>query len=210
MLGCTPRAAGLSGLAICCNGAVTWDLTRFSIVRHTPLSAEVLSVLVSTPQAALPEVCFAFVRGTDLVCESRYRALARVVDHGEKALRRAVLGEALDLSSEPAMKLIIRHPQLSPRDVLRSFGRLGLSGFEASHSGGPFLEVAAAGVTKASALASLCAELGINAGDVVAFGDAQNDLPMLAWPAAAPQSRMRILTCLPPRTWSPRRTMPTE
>ena len=43
----------------------------------------------------------------------------------------------------------------------------------------------AAGVNKASALAELCEELGIDAGDVIAFGDHLNDLPMLAWAGRA-------------------------
>jgi hydroxymethylpyrimidine pyrophosphatase-like HAD family hydrolase len=36
-------------------------------------------------------------------------------------------------------------------------------------------------VTKARALASLAAELGVAAEDVVAFGDMPNDLEMLSW-----------------------------
>ena len=36
-------------------------------------------------------------------------------------------------------------------------------------------------MTKASTLALVCAELGVDAADVVAFGDMPNDLPMLAW-----------------------------
>jgi hydroxymethylpyrimidine pyrophosphatase-like HAD family hydrolase len=48
-------------------------------------------------------------------------------------------------------------------------------------SGGPFVEVMAAGVTKALALAELCAERGIAASEVVAVGDHTNDLPMLRW-----------------------------
>jgi hydroxymethylpyrimidine pyrophosphatase-like HAD family hydrolase len=43
------------------------------------------------------------------------------------------------------------------------------------------LEVSALGVGKASALAELAAEHGIDAGEVVAFGDMPNDLDMLAW-----------------------------
>ena len=41
------------------------------------------------------------------------------------------------------------------------------------------LEISAAGVTKASTLALLCDRLGVDAADVVAFGDMPNDLPML-------------------------------
>ena len=43
------------------------------------------------------------------------------------------------------------------------------------------LEISAAGVTKATTLALLAADLGVDAADVVAFGDMPNDLPMLAW-----------------------------
>ena len=39
----------------------------------------------------------------------------------------------------------------------------------------------APGVSKASALADLCAERGIHRADVIAFGDMPNDLPMLSW-----------------------------
>ena len=41
--------------------------------------------------------------------------------------------------------------------------------------------MSALGVGKASALAELAAEHGIDAADVVAFGDMPNDLDMLAW-----------------------------
>ncbi len=42
-------------------------------------------------------------------------------------------------------------------------------------------EMSAPGVTKAAVLADWCADWGISAGDVVAFGDMPNDLPMLTW-----------------------------
>jgi len=36
-------------------------------------------------------------------------------------------------------------------------------------------------VSKAAALAEVCAELGVGPKEVVAFGDYPNDLPMLEW-----------------------------
>ena len=52
----------------------------------------------------------------------------------------------------------------------------------ASYSGAEALaEINAAGVTKAAALTEWCAERGIDAADVWAFGDMPNDLAMLAW-----------------------------
>ena len=43
------------------------------------------------------------------------------------------------------------------------------------------LEISAPGVTKASTLAQVSADLGVDAADVIAFGDMPNDLPMLTW-----------------------------
>ena len=63
-------------------------------------------------------------------------------------------------------------------DTLRA---LGLGGFEATLSGAPFVEVMAEGVTKATGLARLCEHLGVSRTDVVAFGDALNDVEMLRW-----------------------------
>jgi hydroxymethylpyrimidine pyrophosphatase-like HAD family hydrolase len=50
-----------------------------------------------------------------------------------------------------------------------------------THSGAPFVELSASGVTKAWALEAFCTDLGIRADEVVAFGDAPNDVPMLRW-----------------------------
>ncbi len=50
-----------------------------------------------------------------------------------------------------------------------------------THSGVGLVEISAAGVDKASALAWLCASDGIAPGEVIAFGDMPNDLPMLRW-----------------------------
>jgi hydroxymethylpyrimidine pyrophosphatase-like HAD family hydrolase len=45
--------------------------------------------------------------------------------------------------------------------------------------------MSAAGVTKASTLALLTAELGVERDDVVAFGDMPNDVAMLEWAGTA-------------------------
>jgi hydroxymethylpyrimidine pyrophosphatase-like HAD family hydrolase len=66
-------------------------------------------------------------------------------------------------------------------DLLPLAHRLAGEAAVVTHSGAPFVEIAASGITKARALADLCADLGIVPGDVIAFGDMPNDLPMLSW-----------------------------
>jgi Cof subfamily protein (haloacid dehalogenase superfamily) len=175
------QAAGVSGLAICSNGAVVYDLDQSAIVRHTALDTATAARLVRALRAAVPEVCFAFVRGERFACDQAYYDLSEARDQADGYLDLAVLGEALALCDEAPTKLIARHASLSADDLLTAVHALGLDGFEATHSGAPFVEVAAAGITKAHALEALSTDLGISAADVVAFGDAPNDLPMLRW-----------------------------
>ena len=47
------------------------------------------------------------------------------------------------------------------------------------------VEISASGVSKATGLARLAEERGIDPGRAVAFGDMPNDLPMLAWAGRA-------------------------
>jgi phosphoserine phosphatase len=53
---------------------------------------------------------------------------------------------------------------------------------EVTHSAsGGLAEIGPLGVTKGSSLVEWCTERGISPGDVWAFGDMPNDLPMLTW-----------------------------
>jgi hydroxymethylpyrimidine pyrophosphatase-like HAD family hydrolase len=64
-------------------------------------------------------------------------------------------------------------------EVIRS---LNLTDVESTHSGGAgIVELSAASITKARALADFCQSHGALAEDVVAFGDMPNDIPMLRW-----------------------------
>ena len=167
-------AAGVSGLAICCNGALVYDLDRDAIVRHTTLAVDAVRQLVQPLREQLPGVCFSFRRESVYACEPDYLRIGRVGDD-------ALIADALALCEEPTLKLNVGHPSLGVEELLARVRGLGLDGFEATHSGAPFVEVAAAGVTKAWALESLAASLGIEPEEVIAFGDAPNDLAMLRW-----------------------------
>jgi hydroxymethylpyrimidine pyrophosphatase-like HAD family hydrolase len=50
-----------------------------------------------------------------------------------------------------------------------------------TQSGLGYIEITASGVTKASGLAVVAEELGIDPADVCVFGDMPNDVPMFEW-----------------------------
>lgn len=170
------EATGHRGLAVCANGAVIWDLRTESVVSEFPLHHEVSAEVVRRLRSALPDGTWAVETLHRFGHEPAYTPKWPVPDDTVVDVVDALLGE-------PAIKLLMRHPSL-PADGLLEVARELLGELvEVSHSStsDALLEISAAGVSKASALAGLCQERGIRPEEVVAFGDMPNDVPMLVW-----------------------------
>jgi hydroxymethylpyrimidine pyrophosphatase-like HAD family hydrolase len=90
--------------------------------------------------------------------------------------------ESVDqLVAEPVTRVIIRDPHASEQDFVRLAERAGLHGINYYIGWTAWLDLAPAGVSKASGLASICERLGVDAADVLAVGDGRNDVEMLQW-----------------------------
>jgi hydroxymethylpyrimidine pyrophosphatase-like HAD family hydrolase len=91
-----------------------------------------------------------------------------------------------EVTKYEAAKLLASHPAMDVDELLDRTRALVGHLVEPTHSNGRGLvEMGALGVSKATTLARFAQELGVLAGDVVAFGDMPNDLPMLAWAGRA-------------------------
>ena len=175
-MGSLALAIGARGAAICANGAVIWDLDREAVLHQSPIDPETARDVVARLRAALPAAAWAVERAAAFGHEPGYTPRwpvpeDTVVDHVEALL------------SVAPVKLMLRCPGTSA-DALVARARAAVGGLvEVTHSSSAdtLLEMSAAGVSKGSALAALCAQRGIAAEQVVAFGDMPNDLPMLAW-----------------------------
>ena len=174
--------AAFDGWALCSNGAYAVHLTDGRMLFAEELPADTIRTLAEALRASVPGLLFASVRegGETFVAQEGYAAIADLSDHKRdpKTMGGVPLDQVLDA---PSLKFVIRHPELAPASLFDALRSLGLTGFEATLSGAPFVEVMAEGVTKATGLARLCAHLGIDRTDVVAFGDALNDVEMLRW-----------------------------
>ena len=166
--------AGLDGTAICSNGAIALDLTSGRVVRTLPLGPEVAARLVRELRSRLPGILFA-AEAEEFSLEPGFAAWEWEPPPGTR------YADALELVAAPVAKLIMRHEAHALEAIAEAAREL--AGDEASVTvPGPWtVEVSAAGVSKAAALAEVCAELEIEPADVVAFGDYPNDLPMLEW-----------------------------
>lgn len=172
---------GVQGLIVCANGALVYDSLRGSLVAQRLIPATDAAALVRVIRTALPEACFAFEFPTKYAWEPRYRDLipADLVETDP------VVGDAIELCSEAVAKVIVRHERHDAAALAEQLCAVIGSTFVTTYSSGAFLEISAAGVDKASALAAICAERGIEPTEVIAFGDMRNDLPMLQWAGRA-------------------------
>jgi Cof subfamily protein (haloacid dehalogenase superfamily) len=178
-MGQVAERTGHTGIAVCANGALVYDLRTEEVVDTFPIAVDVGLEVARRLRAAIPEVAFAVETGEGFAHEESY--VARW-DTGQ-----ATAVDALErIYDKPATKLLVRHEGLGPDDLLAAAREVAGDLVELTHSSSTgLLEISAAGVSKASALALLAERHGVDAADVVAFGDMPNDLPMLAWAGRA-------------------------
>jgi hypothetical protein len=166
------------GLAICANGALVYDLHTNEVVESDLIAPEVLARIVADLRGLVDGVTFAIEHVGGFWHDTGYPVPPQ---HRTTAVREVAPEELVGV---PVAKLLVRHPRRDSEDLLAAVGEVFAGLAEVTHStpvGPGLLELSAAGVSKASALARLCAQHDIEAADVVAFGDMLNDLPMLAW-----------------------------
>ncbi|GIJ50067.1 haloacid dehalogenase [Virgisporangium aliadipatigenens] len=162
-------------IAVVANGAAVYDPERDELMHSAPLSAEELAHACAVLREAVPEAAFAVERdgGRTLLHEAAHQ-----IGPWERA-NEALLAE---LVNAPAAKLLVRAGRRDADEFTALVGAALQGAYEATHSSSSGLvEISAAGVTKASGLAWVAARLGVEAAEVVAFGDMPNDVPMLTW-----------------------------
>jgi len=166
-------------IAVVANGAAVYDPQRHELLHSAPLSAAELAHACAVLREAIPEATFAVeVDGS----RSLVREPAHRVGEWEETYCPPQERELAELVAQPAAKLLVR-AGVRDSDEFTALVSATLNGlYEATHSSlSGLVEISAAGVTKASGLAWVAARLGVDAADVVAFGDMPNDVPMLAW-----------------------------
>lgn len=163
--------------AVCSNGATRYDLVDDRLVSSHPIDDDHLVAILEALTAGLPGVGFGLEATTGFVYDEVF--LTHLPRLRERGHRPGLLPPAQPVAE--VVKVMVGHPDIDHHDLLARVVEVVPHDVNAATSGAPFVEVTAAGIDKASGLAAVCAELGVAAGDVLAFGDGDNDLPMLRW-----------------------------
>jgi len=177
------EAAGVTGYAVCANGAALYDIAADRVLRARWLDPVLLNDLSAALTEVLPGCLLATERvgatatddaGQQFLAEPGYRHPWPNPDSTATS-RAAVLGR-------PAVKLLVRHSSMTSAEMALAAGAVvgdEVSVTYSSNSG--LIEITAADATKATGLAEVAELHGVPQVDVIAFGDMPNDVPMLRW-----------------------------
>ena len=167
---------GITGLAVCSNGAIVYDLAKQAVVATRPASREALRDLINRLREREPDICFATEHGSRVGYEPQFPRNANwVEDHPP------TIADAHSLCAEDVVKLAVHHPELAVEALAELARAVAGEQVSVTFSSRHFIEVAAAGISKAIGLEQVCERLGIAAGEAMAFGDMPNDIAMLSF-----------------------------
>lgn len=165
-----------SGYAVCSNGGLTVRIdTSLSsgyevIDRKTFDPAPALRAL----RTALPTAKYALESD-----QGDFLATERFQDSSFGVRAKAVTFE--QMMEATAVRLVVFSSDDSSEDFVEAVQTIGLQGVAYSVGWTAWLDIAAEGITKASAIEALRSELGFGIQDTVAVGDGRNDIEMLGW-----------------------------
>ncbi|MFI5955870.1 HAD-IIB family hydrolase [Cryptosporangium sp. NPDC051539] len=169
----TAVALGIHGVElVCTNGAVVYD-AETAMVTHQ------VSVDVAPAAAALaariPEAVFAAERDP-------HGFLTTDGFHREFTVGKQEVVDLATLVSSPVVRLVCVAPGWDV-DRMAAVASEVLDPAEYSWDLGysAWLDVQAPGISKATGTAMVCADLGIDAADVLAIGDGTNDIELFKW-----------------------------
>lgn len=168
---------GVTGPAICCNGAILYDPAHNAILEHTPLSGETARAVVRRLRVDAPDIAFAIERELQYGCERAYIEMGGGFPRPDDD----EVADALTLCAQPVTKLLARHPTLGGPVYYPVAQRIVGDLAGVTVSGPRLVEIMALEVDKAATLARLAERLGVAPAQTMAFGDMPNDAPMLRW-----------------------------
>ncbi|GAB2541025.1 HAD family hydrolase [Brachybacterium huguangmaarense] len=173
------RAAGIErGFAVCSNGGVTLEITPDEADGY-----RVIDVRSFTPREALVALR-EVAPGAGYAVESPDGSFHSTGEFQDASFGvRATPLPFEELAELDAVRVVVHDPDLSAREFSEIVRSSGVHGVEYAIGTTAWLDMAAPGVSKATALEAIRARLDVDAAHTVAVGDGFNDIEMLRWAA---------------------------
>jgi HAD superfamily hydrolase (TIGR01484 family) len=164
---------GSHSLAIVSNGAILYDVGAGRVVDIRGIEPEVGIPLLADLATALPRAGLGLEYASGLHRNALYES-DEIPD----------LSIVCDLSAPwqgPVAKMLVKDYSIPPEQLRAVTADVVGDRATPTWSVPGLIEISAVGVTKGWRLREVCRSLGIDAADVVAFGDMPNDLDMMGW-----------------------------
>lgn len=167
------------GDAICCNGAMLYDLINDVVLEEWMISSEVQLEVVRRMRIVMPEMSFA------VESNNHYHREIAYIPKWDIGLDNVGVEKIEDIISKPALKILGRCSNLefTSDQMVEVAGRelhdlVTVTHSAANHS---LIEISALNISKGRTLEMMAERLGLTADDCVSFGDNPNDFSMLSW-----------------------------
>ena len=178
------------GLLVCFNGACVIDAQTDEVLFDQPMPADELTRLLAHLKNY--DVIPWITRGEKLYLEDSYRCMLTLPDGSQKNIVKyerdacdLMIEEVHDLAEVVAASPVDKLLTAGNPDYLQAHHEEMYAPFKETLAGmftaDWYFEYTAPGIDKAQALEGALPKLGIDASEVVAFGDGQNDKSMLDW-----------------------------
>lgn len=161
------------------NGGTVCNVATGDLLFEATVSVEIATRIITGVRAVLPGVGFSLELTNSNTAE---RGFARRIPPGDHPPTVSDVLAGIDPAAG-VRKTILFHDDYDDRleDLAAIAAPFVDASCEVQHWGLPIVEITRRGTDKAQALSTLAEHLGLQAGDVLAFGDGGNDLGMLTW-----------------------------
>lgn len=167
------------GEAICCNGAMLYDLINDVVLEEWMISVDDQLEVVRRMRIAMPEMSFA-VESND-----HYHREIAYVPKWDIGMDNVGVQRIEDAITRPALKILGRcsNHEFTSDEMVKVAHRECKDLVTVTHSTSrdSLIEISALNISKGATLEMMAKRLSLTAEDCVSFGDNPNDFSMLQW-----------------------------
>jgi Cof subfamily protein (haloacid dehalogenase superfamily) len=174
---------GFTPMAVCANGAVIYDPATDRVLSVRTLPVDTLGELAEIAARVIPGVGLAVERIGERAHDTATPQFMSSPGYEHAWLNPDNTEVSIDdLLSAPAIKLLIRKSGARSADMAAELAKhVGIEGDITYSTNNGLVEIVPLGISKATGVEEVAKPLGISSGEVLAFGDMPNDMPMLLW-----------------------------
>lgn len=176
----------LAPICVCANGAVVYDPATDTVLRAFELEPDTMAGVVAEVERALAGIPHGYgverVGSSALDPEDECFLITPEYNPDAWDARFGVVSVE-ELIAVPAAKLLVRCMTMTSAEIFELIApAIDLDEAHVTYSMDEgLIEISCPGVNKATGVSVLAAQYGVDAREVIAFGDMPNDLEMLAW-----------------------------